>query len=40
MMNDGLIENKEKNYYITKEGKDALKSFVELTFEGERLINK
>ncbi|MCP8313286.1 MAG: helix-turn-helix transcriptional regulator [archaeon] len=46
MMDNELIEDKEKNYYITKRGRDALKIFTEklgesnLTLEGENLVEK
>ncbi|MCP8317414.1 MAG: PadR family transcriptional regulator [archaeon] len=46
MMDNELIENKEKSYYITERGRDALKIFTEklgesnLTFEGENLVDK
>ncbi|MCP8309702.1 MAG: hypothetical protein H3Z54_13590, partial [archaeon] len=46
MMDNELIENKEKSYYITERGRDALKIFTEklgesnLTLEGENLVEK
>jgi len=46
MMDDELIEKKEKIYYITERGREALKIFTEklgksnLTFEGEKLVDK
>ena len=46
MMDDELIEKKEKIYYITERGREALKIFTEklgesnLTPEGENLVNK
>jgi len=46
MVNNELIENKEKIYYITERGKEALKIFTEklgesnLTFEGENLVDE
>ncbi|MCP8315190.1 MAG: PadR family transcriptional regulator [archaeon] len=46
MIDDGLIESKGKNYYITNKGRDALKSSTKeleklnLTFEGENLVDK